>query len=160
MWDTYNDNQIENMQSSLVAGIGKFTVTQFNPNFISSSDKKMIKVVLSVQDNIGGIADVYDFFNVYAENKKHLGMAHHKFKQFLKSIGKIEIYETKSGYQAIIGSGGVCRIKIENGFPKVDEYIVTDNQPKIPVQNQKISQTPQVPNINDLEKDMNDDIPF
>jgi hypothetical protein len=167
MWDIYDDNQIENMQSPLIAGTGRFTVAQFNPNFISKSEKKMIKVVLSAQDNIGGIADVYDFFNVYAENKKNLGMAHHKFKQFLKSIGKLDIYESKSGYQSIIGQSGGCLIKIEKGFPKVEEYIVSDmNTPQPTVQQSTVQHSaPQqqkapAPSAAQLQDFPDEEIPF
>jgi hypothetical protein len=141
MWNTYEDNKLSEMQAPLDAGPARFTVEQFNPDFESKARNKLVKIVLTVQDAKGQIASINDFFNVYhAKDDRAMGFAHHNFKQFLRSVGRLDIYESKVGYGALVGLSGQCEVEIENGFPRIKQYIV----PNVSEQNsQQIPQQPQ-----------------
>ena len=168
MWNTYKDDKISEMQAPLDAGQARFTVEQFNPDFVSKAGNKLIKIVLTVQDAKGQIASISDFFNVYhAKDDRAMGFAHHNFKQFLRSVGRLDIYESKVGYAALVGLSGQCEVEIDNGFPRIKQYIVLDGDVQQPtvtqntVQQQSLQQQQApVPSVAQLQDVPDEQIPF
>lgn len=166
MWPKYKDNEIEDMKSDLKSGKARFKILSFYPEFMAKSGNKMIQVKLAVQDSTGNKGFVNEFFNVYTTTStKAQGFAHYAFKQFLRSVGRIDIYDSQSNYGSLVNVYGDCEIEIVEGYPRVKKFIVPDGNVQQPAvqQNTVQQQSPQqqqVP-VPDLGTDLkDDDIPF
>ena len=161
MWPKYQDNQIESMKADLKAGKARFKILEFNPEFIAKSGNQMIQVKLAVQDSTGNKGFVNEFFNVYTTTStKAQGFAHHAFKQFLRSVGRIDIYDSQSNYGSLVNVYGDCEIEIVEGYPRVKEFIVPDANKSASTQPQQANKHQPV-TVPDFGADLkDDDIPF